>query len=387
MPWKEQRTMSLKIEFVERASLPGANVSALCREFGISRDAGHKWLKRFRAEGYEALEERSRRPDSTPLASAEDVVALILQTRQKHPTWGPRKLLGPLKKKLGGETPSEKTIARILKRFGEIRAKRRRRPLNIVERAPMVTAKACNDVWTIDFKGWWLARNGDRCEPLTVRDAYSRYVLAIELIPTRVEDVRVVMERLFKRYGVPDAIKCDNGSPFINAQGRGGLSRLSAWWVSLGIELVRSRRAKPQDNGAHERMHRDMVAEIEMLPAASRAEQQRDCARWRQTFNHVRPHDALNGKTPAEVFKPVRRPPKRSFVYPSHMLVRRVDVRGYLHIGGATTFVGNALTGQEIGLKPLGGLRFRGWFRQIDLDVIELQPTTRLLRSCDEQVA
>ncbi len=161
--------MSSKIAFIEEATKPDANIAELCRAHGISRQTGHKWLKRFRARGYDGLEEHSRRPKSSPLATGEEVVAALLAARVAHPRWGPRKLLGVLRSQSGDATPSEKTIRRVLERFGQVRRRRRRRELSVVERAPQVTASASNEVWTIDFKGWWRASDGSRCEPLTVR--------------------------------------------------------------------------------------------------------------------------------------------------------------------------------------------------------------------------
>lgn len=173
--------MNLKIELVERASR-GEPLAALCREFGISRTTRHKWVKRFRDLGYEGLEDRSKRPKNTPLATAEDVVIAVLELREAHPRWGPKKLQVVLQRRLGNDTPSERTIARILDRAGRVRERQRRRSISVVDRIPRVEAKEPNDVWTVDFKGWWRARNTQRCEPLTVRDAWSRFVLASVIV-------------------------------------------------------------------------------------------------------------------------------------------------------------------------------------------------------------
>jgi putative transposase len=374
--------MGTKTEFVEKANLEGANVAALCREYGLSRQTGHKWLRRFRERGYAGLEEGSRRPKATPLATAEDVVMAIVEARRAHSSWGPSKLTTVLARELGELAPSERTIARVLKRFGEVRARRPKRGRNVVERAPDVVAKASNDVWTIDFKGWWRTLDGSRVEPLTVRDAFSRYVLAVQLTKTTAEAVRCVMERLFRKHGVPKAIQCDNGTPFISTQSRGGLTTLSAWWVSLGIRLVRSRVASPQDNGGHERMHRDMAIDVESRPAAEPLSQQRACEKWRHDFNHLRPHDALDGRTPAEVYKPVYVAPRPIVaLYPGDWSVRRVHKSGQINIGRQNVFLSMALRGQRVAFEPLAGLRFRGWFHGVDLGEIELPPTLSLLQS------
>lgn len=366
--------MSMKIEFVNRASEKGANIAELCREAGISRQTGHKWLRRFRAHGYDGLEEQSRRPKSAPLATAEEIVAAVLALRDVHPRWGARKLVVLLRKQFGDATPSERTLDRVLERFGKLRKRRQRRPPSLIERAPEAAAKAPNDVWTIDFKGWWRATDGTRCEPLTVRDAYSRFVLAIVLVErTDAESVREVLTRLFRKHGVPRAIQCDNGTPFISVRARGGLTRLSVWWVSLGIKIVRSRVGCPQDNGAHERMHMDMAADLERTPGRSRVHQQRACDRWRQEFNHVRPHDALKGKTPSELYRnSTRVVTTKASVYPSTWLVKRVRRPGDIMFERSTYFVSLALVGQLVALEPIGGLRSRVWFHDIDLGEIEL---------------
>jgi putative transposase len=369
--------MSLKIEFVQLATAPGANVSALCRQYGIKRQTGHKWIKRFKESGYDGLEERSRRPSHTPLAAGEDIVVAIVEAREAHPTWGPHKLRVLLSRRFGTQTPSESTIARVLKRFDKVRRRKHRPPVSIVTQAPSVDVKEPNDVWTVDYKGWWRARNGDRCEPLTVRDAFSRFILATEVLSgTNLVDARTVFERLFKRYGVPKAIQCDNGSPFIASNARAGLSKLSAWWISLGIKVIRSRPAHPQDNGAHERMHGDIAREIEVVPSGNRASQQRACSKWRQEFNHVRPHDAIGDKTPAEVYKRSNRVArKHKAMYPSDWLVRKVNRVGQVKIASEQYFVSTSLTGYQVALQPIDALHWRAYFYDVDLGIVEIAPT------------
>jgi len=366
--------MSLKLEFVDRAA-KGEKVAVLCREFGVSRQSGHKWIKRFKELGYDGLEEESRRPKTSPLATAEDLVIAVLEARDAHPRWGPRKLEPLLRRRFGEQTPSARTIARILKRANKVRARRRNRPPNVVERAPQVYAKAPNDVWTVDFKGWWKSLDGERCEPLTVRDAFSRFVL--ESIPCRTthDAVRAVFERLFRKHGIPKAIQCDNGTPFVSVRARGGISRLSAWWMSLGIRLVRSRAGCPQDNGGHERMHADMSGDVQSRPAATVEAERRRLARWRQEFNHVRPHDALGGKVPADVYKVTerRRPVAISYVYPAHMCIRTVSAKGAVFFRDEI-YVGEALGGLQVGLEPVDAMHVRAWYRDVDLGVLETLP-------------
>jgi putative transposase len=368
--------MSQKLEFIDKARTPGANVSALCREYGISRQTGHKWLRRYRVQGYEGLAEQSRRPRSSPLTTGEEIVVRIVEWRERRPSWGPGKIAGVLARTLGEDAPSKSTVARVLERLGKTRRRRPRIRIWTVNGRPHVEVKAPNDLWTLDFKGWWRARNGEKCEPLTVRDAYSRKVLAVALgSSTRASEVRRVLERLFERHGLPVAIQCDNGSPFVCTRARGGLTRLSAWLISLGIRLVRSRPGCPQDNGGHERMHRDL-SELERKPAASRRAQQRECDRWTIDFNEIRPHDALGGKTPAEVY---RNSPRHSLTplvpsYPPEWKTRRVATMGNITVNDDMVFVSSALAGQVIGLRYEGGVRWRVHYFNVDLGSIEIAP-------------
>jgi putative transposase len=375
MPWKEQRIMGLKTQFVRRATEPGANIAALCREFGISRQTGYKWLGRFKKQGPDGLEERSRRPHDVPLATAEELVAAIVQERRKRPRWGPTKIRALLVARFGEDAPSERTISRVLKRFGEIQKRRPKRVRNAPEAAPSVEVHAPNDLWTVDFKGYWHSRDGQRCEPLTVRDSFSRFILCMHLVGSpSLDQVQPIFHELFKRYGVPRAIQSDNGSPFVSTHARGGLTRLSAWWIALGIRLVRSRVGCPQDNGAHERMHRDIAGELEAFPAESRAAQQRRCDQWRQEFNHIRPHQALGGRAPADLYvKSPRAPLVRRPTYTA-CAVRRVSRSGSVRLNSDRAFLSGALAGYVIGLRSLGGFRFRVLFYDYDMGVLELVP-------------
>jgi putative transposase len=375
MPWKEQRIMGQKTEFVERVE-KGEPISRVSRAFGISRMTGHKWMKRYKELGYEGLNEQSRRPKSAALATAEDLVIAVLEARESYPKWGPRKLEGVLRRRFKEQTPSERTIARILRRAHKVRSRKRLRPLNVVERAPQVEAKAPNDIWTVDFKGWWRTQDGERCDPLTVRDAKSRYILTARLCKQDIKDVRAVFVELFKKYGIPGAIQCDNGVPFIAMRARAGLTMLSAWWISLGIRLVRSRPGCPQDNGAHERMHRDMRSDVQNSPAEDFARQQRVLEKWTHQFNHIRPHDALKGKTPAEVYKAAVKKKMLALhpSYPVDFTVVTVGTKGTLRFKGTTYALSQAVAGREVGIEQLDALKLRIWFYDLDLGTIDIEP-------------
>lgn len=363
--------MEIRERFVLRAQSPKGSMSALCREFGVSRKTGYKWLERFGREGIEGLKDRSRRPRLSARVDGETVLRVLeLHARYR---WGPKKLRVLLMRERGAVV-SVRTIARILRRAGI--APRRRRRLDVpsarVTERPRVVVEAPNDVWTVDFKGWWNARNGERCEPLTVRDAHSRYVLCARIVESHATAiVQREFELLFRKYGLPKTLQFDNGEPFAALQARAGITRLSAWWVSLGIKLVRSRPAKPQDNGGHERMHGDIASEIQREPASTRLAQQRALTMWRRRFNEERPHEALRMQTPAECYTRSERaflgpqPPQ----YESSWPVRRVSAKGFIKMGGVPIFLGEGLVGQCVGLKPLD-LGHQAWFYEIDLGII-----------------
>ena len=374
MPWKEQRVMSLKLKFLEQARATGANIAALCREYAISRQTGYKWLRRYREDGPLGVVEQTRRPHSSPLSKAEDIVVAIVELRDRRPSWGPDKIARVLAVRFGRESPSRSTVARVLKRLGKVKRRRPLARLWTVDQREHLEVHAPNELWTIDFKGWWKAGNGQVCEPLTVRDAYSRYVLAAKLVGNKTcGTIRYELQRLFKEHGVPLAIQCDNGSPWVSLQARGGLTRLSAWLISLGIRLIRSRPGCPQDNGGHERMHRDL-SELQLKPARTRAAQQLECDRWVVEFNHVRPHAALGGRTPAEVYRAVEKRPIALALpnYPPDWRTRRVATTGAISFDGDHIFVSVALSGKLIGLRYEGGLRWRAYFFGVDLGTIEV---------------
>jgi transposase InsO family protein len=353
MPWKEHRTVDLREEFVLRSMAPGANIAQLSREYGISRKTGYKWIERFETFGVESLKEMSRRPHRVVETSGE-IVLRIQELRRAHPNWGPKKLRVLLERGKAKELPSVKTIARILDRLGQPKLRMPRRRLQQIDRvAPKHELKAPNDLWTVDFKGWWHTRNGEHCEPLTIRDGFSRYVLRCQVMTsTAMIGVRGAFERLFQQHGLPAVILVDNGSPFGSTRARGGLTQLSAWWVAIGIRVVFSRPGQPQDNGAHERMHGDLSMDVERDPAASKEAQQRACDRWVHEFNHVRPHEALGMKTPAEIYERSTRPYRgvRAPRYRLGLQQRKVDCTGHIHVESRAPFVGAGFSGYLVGV-------------------------------------
>ena len=378
--------MHLREEFVIRAKAPHANVAALSREYGISRKTAYKWLARFKEGGLAALADLDRRPHRSPLRASADVALAVVRVRTAHATWGPRKIVVVLAREGGlKRVPSVRTVSRILVRAGLITPQRVRSNWKGPTKAPCTDVKGPNDLWTVDFKGWWRTRDGQHCEPLTVRDALSRYVLALRVqAGTSAEPVRRVFEGLFRKFGLPKAIQSDNGSPFVSTRNPVGLTALAAWWISLGIELVRSRKATPQDNGAHERMHLDMSRELQPFASLNAAEQQLAFDRWRRDFNASRPHEALKMRCPADVYRASRRRYAETaapLVYPTRFAVRTVDAHGAIKYLGAKVFVSEALRGWTVGLEAKDSLAHRVWFVEKNLGVLMLDSKGRASHS------
>jgi transposase InsO family protein len=338
----------------------------LAKKYGVSRKTLYKWLDRYEERGLAGLVDESRRPRSSPMMTSPEAALAAIQLRKAHPTWGPKKISAVLARQFPGEeVPSISTTSRILRQAGFNSRKHRRSSGGFPPAPRHFSPVAPNDLWTVDFKGWWRTRDGARCEPLTVRDAVSRYVLEMRAMPrTRTEDVRPVFEEPFDRYGLPTAIHSDNGPPFASLRGPGGLTQLSAWWVSLGIQVVRSRPGHPQDNGAHERMHVDVRFDLEDFAAANLVEQQRAFDDWITTFNHIRPHEALGQRVPAEVYRVSERRLSRHVAvgYPEDCREVKLDGHGGLRLDGRHVYVGYALANWTVGLQPAPDGRVRVWF-------------------------
>jgi putative transposase len=369
--------MEARREFVLAAGSPGANISELCLKFGISRTNGYKWLRRYRQEGHSGLQDRSRRPINIAGTDGETVLRLI-ELRREHDKWGAKKLRILLLKQGHAAVPSTKTIERILDRAREprVRKVRRRRLRLVLRQHERLEAKAPNDVWTVDFKGWWRTVDGKRFEPLTVRDAFSRFVLCLKMLGSmKAEVVKPVFEQLFQAHGLPATIRVDNGAPFACTSAPAGLSRLSAWWTSLGIRVSFSRPAHPQDNGSHERMHADVAAELEADPAGTQELQQQAADQWRCQFNEVRPHEALAMRTPSQLyarsprhFRGIRQPS-----YPAGYAVRRVSSKGCVRYAGRVVFISASVAGHDVAVRrthKLGRIRVR--FFELDLGTFDL---------------
>jgi transposase InsO family protein len=361
--------MDQRTEFVMRA-LGTDNFRALCVEYGISAKTGYKWRERFIRQGLEGMREHSRRPRGHASGLGEAVICEIGRLKQAHPHWGPRKLR-ELYRRLRGAAPSESTFKRVLERLGMIERRPRQKAGGTGRLWSGRRGQKPNEVWTVDFKGWWYDGQGERCEPLTVRDEYSRYVLELRRLPdARTGTVKACFEGLFERYGLPGAIRSDNGAPFAQVKGILGLSKLSAWWAALGIDLERGRPGHPQDNGAHERLHRDISRELRRGKA-----QQAELDLWRQEFNQERPHEALGMKCPAEVYQKSSRRyagTPEDVSYPD-MDSRKVSRDGDISWEGGDYFISTSVAGWSVGLKPLGEGPWEVWFGRLLLGWIDTE--------------
>jgi len=388
MPWVKIDVMDHKKQFIRDALTCVIPFKQLCTQHGISTVTGYKIKKRFLEEGYEGLQERSRRPKHAVNKLDEDSVCRIIKLRVAHPTWGPEKLRVLFVRSVPLHAPSMSTIKRVLAKAGLVRAYRARRRFATGSLPRLQTCPTRpNELWTVDFKGWW-ATQADRCEPLTVRDAFSRFVLCAKAMTTiRTDVVQACFVEIFKRYGLPDAIHTDNGSPFGSTRSVLGLTRLSAWWVSLGIQLSRSRPGHPQDNGAHERMHRDMEAELRPRIEHSSAATQMLLDEWVHQFNYLRPHHALQGRCPSELYrnsdKRFHGSPK-AIVYPPHLLSRLVDSNGCIRIDNTLVFISTGLRGWNVGLLTKPGQTYQVWFDSLLMGTLDIFAAKLIWASPDE---
>jgi transposase InsO family protein len=354
MGWKGVTIMDQRVRFIAEYLRDYFPFSELCLQFNISRKTGYKWVERYEQEGAAGLEDRSRRPHVSPHMTDEATIGAIVQTRLKHPTWGPKKLLHILSSRYS-DLPAVSTAADILKRKGLITGtKRRLRRMH--PGCPTTIAQEPNDIWSADYKGHFKMKNGLYCYPLTVADIHSRYLFdcdghnAISL-----EHTKRCFTRLFREYGLPLRIRTDNGVPFAsNALAR--LSTLSVWWVKLGIYPEQIEPGQPQQNGKHERMHRTLKKEATIPPEKNLSSQQDRFDIFRHEYNTERPHEALSMKTPSAVYVPSpRRMPKRlkHYDYPYHFEVRRVSRNSGIRWRSRWIQVSSTLAEEYIGFEEI----------------------------------
>ena len=308
LPWRQASSESERLGLIERYALGEESVAELSRQFGISRKTAYKMIGRHKAEGEAGLLDRSRAPHHHPNATPPELVDRIIEMKRGHPLWGPKKVVGRLRLIESEKSwPSPSTAGVILDRAGLVKRRRRRRR-STPWGEPFSGAKRPNDVWSIDFKGWFRTADGTRIDPLTVQDAASRYLLVCDgLERPNGREARRVLERAFREYGLPRAIRTDNGVPFASV-GLGSLSPLSVWWVKLGIMPERIEPGHPEQNGRLERLHRTLKAETATPPQANRRRQRRAFDRFRHSYNNERPHETLGQMPPASLYTPSPRP-------------------------------------------------------------------------------
>jgi putative transposase len=377
MPWSETCCMEERARFVLAALEGWTSMSDLCEKHGVSRRIGYKWLARYEVGGLAALEDHRRAPRRQAKATPPEVVGKLIELRQQRPTWGPKKIrarLELLHPELSWPAPS--TIGEILRREGLVPKRTRKKRPQGAWRSSRTAADAPNRVWTADFKGEFRLGSAQLCYPLTIVDAHSRYLLACQALPsTGTRGARATFERVFRDYGLPEVIRTDNGTPF-RSRAVAGLSQLAVWWIQLGIQLEWSRPSHPQDNGAHERMHRTLKAEATKPGRATPELQQRAFNRFVSIYNEERPHEALGQKTPGSIYKPAsRRMPARiaDLKYPEHFLRRKISAHGQVRWRKRAYFVSETLNRQTVGLEHLGEGTFSIYFGPVYLGRLDEQ--------------
>jgi transposase InsO family protein len=352
MPFVESSRLEQRIHLLSEYDTGAFSVTQLCARYGIDRSTFYLWLSRRSGGDPRWFEDRSHAPRSCPHRTAVEVAARVVAVRERFPHFGPKKIrawLARAEPDMGW--PAASTMGDMLKRAGLVSSKRRRR--KAIETGPrLICPNAPNDEWACDFKGWFRTGNGQRCDPLTLSDACTRYLLEVRVADQTIAAVRPVFERVFKEHGLPRAIRCDNGPPF-GSDGAGGLTRLSAWWLKLGIRPHFIRPASPQDNGRHERMHRELKAQTSRPAAATLCEQQARFEAFRQHYNEERPHEALGQVPPASLWEPSdRQMPDRipEPWYDADHEVRRVLQSGEIKWRQGRVFISEALCGEPVGL-------------------------------------
>jgi transposase InsO family protein len=352
MPWKERTTMSLRSEFISLAALENVNISELCRRFGISRKTGYKWLKRFQAEGESGLADRSRRPQRSPRRSPAEIEAVVIAVRQEHPAWGGRKIKAYLERKGHGQLPSSSTITEILRRSAQIDAEeaRKHQPFQRFE------MEKPNQLWQMDFKGYFALTAGGYCHPLTVLDDHSRFLVGLKACSNETrQTVQAQLTEVFRHYGLPERMLMDNGSPWGDDRDSPH-TILTAWLIRLGIDICHGRPYHPQTQGKDERLHRTLQDELlrrHALANLADCQQQFDC--WRDLYNFERPHEALHMQSPASRYQPSPRPFPEvlpPILYDSGEMIRKVDQSGKIYFRNRRFRVGKAFRYQPVALRP-----------------------------------
>jgi transposase InsO family protein len=378
MPWKECSVTEERLRFVARL-LDGEGMSEVCRDFGISRKTGYKIFSRYREQGLDALADRSRRPVRYANQLSDQVERLIVDLKRDKPHWGARKIRELLLRKLAGDVrlPAKSTVHAVLDRHGLVKRARLRR--NRANGTPLSAGANPNDLWCADFKGEFKLGNGRYCYPLTVSDHAARYLLLCEAFEsTREAPVIEAFQQLFREHGLPGAIRSDNGLPFASPNGLYNLSRLSVWWLRLGISIERIKPGHPQQNGRHERMHLTLKKEATRPPGLNSLQQQAKFDAFVREFNTERPHEALAMRRPAELYTASLRPYDGlpELQYPWHDRDILVTACGRICLHRKKINISTVLAGQKLGIKEVDDGIWLVSFMHYDLGYIDLEQRT-----------
>ena len=375
MTWKETCTMQERQAFIEAWLSQSFSVAELCERFRVARKTGYKWINRFKVQGMSGLADHSRARHTQPHRTPETVVQRIIDLKYRYDKWGPVMIHSFLHREHPrGQWPATSTIGDILKAHNLVKPRRPRKKMP-PHTHPLAHAQAPNDVWSADFKGQFRLGNGHWCYPLTISDNYSRLLITCKgLSGPDLNASQLAYTQAFREYGLPDAIRTDNGWPFaMNVLG--GLSPLAIWLLRLGVFPERIDAGCPQQNGRHERMHRTLKDHTAQPPKANLSAQQRAFNRFQQEYNEVRPHQSLGlGKCPVDVHTPSKRafPEKLpEMVYPEKCLLRKVKYGGHVKLNGGQIYVTRQLVGEYVGLEPLEHDRWQLYFGRLKLGVID----------------
>ena len=370
MPWKESCIVDQRLQFLSSYQKEEMSLSDLCREFGVSRPTGYRWINRYQEVGPEGLLDLSRKPHGCSHATSEATESAILALRNKHPSWGARKLRARLEMLQPDiDWPAASTFGNILSRAGLTHPKQKKRRTTPYSE-PFATVTAPNQLWCMDFKGYFSTGDGTRCDPFTITDAHSRYLIRCQtVLRMDLSQVVSVCEAAMHEYGMPARIRTDNGAPFAG-NGLLGLSKLSLSWAKLGIVHERIQPGRPQQNGRHERMHRTLKEDTTKPPALTLRLQQKKFDRFRQIFNHERPHEGINNATPASLYQrsSVMFPRTlASFSYPRGFQTRRVNSSGDISWHKDRVFISQVFSFEDLGLEEMDEEIFRVYFRNMEL--------------------
>lgn len=374
MPWNETNVQEERFRFIEDWRNGGWNLATLCRSYGVTRKTGYKWIERYQEGGLNGLCDASRAPRHHPNAIPLEMEDRLIAVRERYPLWGARKIRAWLEREEPElELPAVSTIGALLKQNGLTVPRRRRRTAR-PNSEPLAHARGPNLVWCADFKGWFRTGDGTRIDPLTISDAYSRYLLRCQAVwAADFAHAKPVFEAAFREYGLPERVRTDNGAPF-GSNGESGLTGLTVWWIKLGIQPERIQPGQPQQNGRHERMHRTLKQATASPPAANRRRQQQRFDEFRREYNEQRPHEALGQIPPLQVYVCSSQPyPARvpEVEYPGGWQVRRVFQGGQIRWRQVKIFVAKALVGEPVGLEQIEERYWRVWFASYEVGVLD----------------